>query len=140
MINLLIDYEDGDVFKEVLDSVDEEGNRLYPHSYSKVSEMDDSWMVVCMPEDVTILEEGLKLPPLRLVIIGTYNEDGSQYIWTLPQEIQRNHSINKYKTKLKDIKEYDEEGNETSSRRPTEAEALNTQVNNIYGWNKRVLN
>ena len=62
---------------------------------------------------------------------------GEQYIWTEPGETSRNHSISKYKSMLRDVVEYDEEGVEISRRRPTETEALNTQVNKISGYNDR---
>mgnify|MGYP000197155714 FL=1 len=138
-IQLIIDYEKEDIFEEVLNSVDADSLRVFNFPYVKISEMNDSWLVICEPDDVTDLETALKLPPLRMNIIGTYNMDGTQYIWTEPKEIQRNHSINKYKSKLKDKITYDEDGNETNSRRPTESEALETQVNLIYGFPKRVL-
>ena len=91
------------------------------------------------PEAVTSLENALQQPPLKMIVAGSFNEDGTQYIWTEPTEINRNHSINKYKNKLKDVVEYDENGDEVSRRRPTELEALNTQVNKVYGWNNRTL-
>ena len=89
--------------------------------------------------EVTAFEDALKQPPLKMEFIGSYNNDGSQYIWVEPTEKQRNHSINKYKGKLNDVIEYDEDGNETGSHRPTEAEALNTQVNKILGQTDRIL-
>jgi len=72
-------------------------------------------------------------------MIGSYNLDGSQYIWTAAGETSRNHSISKYKSMLRDVVEYDIEGVEISRRRPTESEALNTQVNKIAGYNDRQL-
>jgi hypothetical protein len=95
------------------------------------------WNVVIEPTEVTDFEDYLKSAPDKMIFIGSYNSDGSQYVWTEPQELVRNHSINKYKNSLKDIVEYDENGDETSKRRPTENEALNTQVNKVYGWNDR---
>lgn len=139
MINLIIDYEDGDEFKNVLESVDEEGNRLYPYPYFAVGEMKDAWCVILEPEQVDDLEDALKLPPLRMILIGTYNEDGSQYIWTEPGHIQRNHSINKYANGLNNMKRYDANGDIVEDRPHTEEEAKEVQVNNVYGWPKRVL-
>lgn len=71
-------------------------------------------------------------------VVGTYNEDGSQYQWGNPNS-NRHHNIDKYRGKLKDVVEYDENGEETGSHPPTETEALATQVNKIYGWNDRTL-
>jgi len=104
-----------------------------------IPEMNDSYLTLIEPENVTAFITALKQPPLKLTIIGSYNIDGSQYIWTAAGETSRNHSINKYKSMLRDKVEYNEEGVEISRRRPTEAEALNTQVNKIAGYNDRQL-
>ena len=88
---------------------------------------------------VTAFEDALKQPPLAMTFVGSYNTDGTQFIWTEPTEIQRNHSINKYKNKLKDVIEYDENGEVIGSHPPSEAEALNTQTNKIFGWSDRIL-
>jgi len=101
--------------------------------------MNDSYLTLIEPENVTAFITALKQPPLKLTIIGSYNMDDSQYIWIAAGETSRNHSINKYKSMLRDKVEYDIEGNEISRRRPTETEALNTQVNKIAGYNDRQL-
>ena len=106
MIELIIDYEDAEVFKIILED--------FGYRYVEIPKMEDAWLLLIEPEQVTELEDALKQPPLRMGVIGSYNTDGTQYIWTKPQEIHRNHSINKYKNQLK--------GN------PTEQEALNKQV------------
>ena len=46
----------------------------------------------------------------------------------------------RYKNSLNDIVEYDDEGIETSRRRPTDEEAKNTQVNSFSGQEPRDLN
>ena len=104
-----------------------------------IPEMNDSYLTLIEPENVTAFIAALKQPPLKLTIIGSYNMDGSQYIWTAAGETSRNHSINKYKSMLRDKVEYNIEGVEISRMRPTDAEALNTQVNKIAGYNDRQL-
>ena len=104
-----------------------------------IPEMKDAYLTLIEPENVTAFIVALKQPPLKLTIIGSYNMDGSQYIWTAAGETSRNHSISKYKSMLRDKVEYDAEGVEISRRRPTDAEALNTQVNKIAGYNDRQL-
>ena len=104
-----------------------------------IPEMIDSYLTLIEPENVTAFIAALKQPPLKLTIIGSYNMDGSQYLWTEAGETSRNHSISKYKSMLRDKVEYDIEGVEISRRRPTDAEALNTQVNKIAGYNDRQL-
>lgn len=138
-VQLIIDYESETDFIQIMESKNQDNIKVFPYPYIKIPEMNDAWLVLLQPEQVTDLETALKLPPLRMNIIGTYNKDGTQYIWTETGEIQRNHSINKYKNQLKDIVIYDQQGNELNRRRPTEIEALNTQVNKIYGWNDRII-
>lgn len=58
-------------------------------------------------------------------IVGSYNMDGTQFQWINPNS-NRNHTITKYAGKLL--------GN------PTETEALDIQVNLIFGHPKRILN
>lgn len=132
MIQLIIDYEDKEVFDIVL------SNTNYINIV--IPEMENAWLVLLKPEEVTDLEDLLKQPPLKMGIVGSYNMDGTQYIWTEPGEKNRNHSINKYKNKLRPKKVYDE-NNELISETPyTEAEALSKQVNLIAGHPERILN
>jgi len=106
----------------------------------KVPEMsEDIYLTVIEAEDITNLEDALKQPPLKMTFVGTYNEDGSQYVWTKPTEKQRNHSISKYKNKLNTKKTYDENGDIVDEREYTEEEAKSVQVNIIYGYNNRIL-
>ena len=163
MIQLLFEYKDIDVLTEVMIGIpptegvpptyDEDGNELTPEipptegipsdfnlPIIAIPEMlDDMYFTLIKPEDVTALEDALKQPPLKMTVGGSYNMDGTQYIWTEPKEKSRNHSINKYKNNLKDVVEYDENGDEISRRRPTEAEALAIQVNKICGCDDRIL-
>ena len=131
MIQLIVNYEDDTVFRIVLGGL--------KHQFAVVTEMVDTYLVLLEVDEVDALEDALKQPPLKMDYVGTYNVDGTQYVWTDPQTIQRNHSINKYKNTLNDIVEYDENGEEINRRRPTESEALNTQVNKIAGYNDRIL-
>ena len=133
MIQLLYTYEDESILRGALAS--------FKLPFIKIPEMlDNSYLTLIEPELVSDLEDALKQPPLKMSFVGSYKMNGEQYIWTKPKERQRNHSINKYKNGLKDVVEYDEDGEETSRRRPNENEALDTQVNKIFGWNDRELN
>ena len=132
MIQLIYNYTDKDVLKVVL----EEFN--YP--LIEVPEMLDNMYLTLLDADkVTELEDALKQPPLKMSFVGTYNLDGSQYIWTEPTEKQRNHSISKYKNKLNNKKTYHENGDVIEDRPYTTAEAKQVQVNKIYGHNDREL-
>lgn len=132
MIQILFNYED----KSTLSIISANFNL----PVIEVPEMNDSYLTLIEPEKVKGFSDALKQPPLRFDMIGSYNMDGSQYTWTNETgNISWNHSINKYKSNLRDMVEYDEEGNEVSRRRPTAEEALNTQVNLIAGWGERSL-
>ena len=120
MIQLIFEYKDKDVLSEVLSGFN------YP--LIVVPEMlEYMYLTVLEADKVTELEDALKQPPLKMTFVGTYNEDGSQYIWTEPTEIQRNHSISKYKNKLINGSDY------------TDEQAKQIQVNKIYGYNDREL-
>ena len=131
MIQLIFEYGDEQTVKVIAEQINV--------PIIVIPETNDSYLTLIEPENVTAFIDALKQPPLKLTIIGSYNMDGSQYIWTASGETSRNHSINKYKSMLRDKVEYDIEGVEISRRRPTDAEALNTQVNKIAGYNDRQL-
>ena len=131
MIQLIFEYGDEQTVKVIAEQINV--------PIIVIPEMNDSYLTLIEPENVTAFITALKQPPLKLTIIGSYNMDDSQYIWIAAGETSRNHSINKYKSMLRDKVEYDIEGNEISRRRPTETEALNTQVNKIAGYNDRQL-
>lgn len=136
MIQIIFDYEDEPTLREIA----EEENSEFNVPVIPIPEMEDAYLTLIEPEKVQEFVDALKIPPLRFDMIGSYNIDGTQYIWTNETgNISWNHSINKYKAKLKDIVEYDEEGNEVSRRQPTQEEALNTQVNKISGHGNRIL-
>ena len=102
-----------------------------------VPEMVDNTYLVLLnePDDFDALEIEMEAQT-DVFKVGAYNMDGTQYIYGNPN---RNHTVTKYKGKLKDVIEYDEDGEVTGSHPPTEIEALNTQVNKIYGHNNRIL-
>jgi len=132
MIQLLYIYLDVDILKDACEE--------FNIPFITVSEMmENSYLTVIEPDMVTPFEDYLKEAPNKIFFIGSYNMDGSQYIWTKPTEIQRNHTINKYKNDLRDVIIYNEQGEPIGSRRPTTEEALNTQVNLIFGTPNRNL-
>lgn len=134
MIQIIFDYEDKAKMLEIAEGDDFKLNII------DIPEMNDSYLTLIAPDMVAAFVAALKIPPLRFEMIGSYNMDGTQYIWDATTgQVSWNHSINKYKSKLKDVVEYDEEGAEISRRRPTTAEASNTQVNKIMGWGNREL-
>ena len=124
MIELIIDYEDKVVFEIVL------GN--FNYDYAVVPEMEDAWIVWLKPEQVQELTDALKQPTLRMEVISSFNKDGSQYIWTEPQTIQWNHSINKYKNKLRPKKVWNEDTEEYDNVPYNETTALDKQVVRIF--------
>lgn len=132
MIQIIFDYEDKAKMLEIAEGNDFKLNII------DVPEMNDAYLTLIAPEMVADFVAALKLPPLRFEMIGSYNMDGTQYIWDATTgQVSWNHSINKYKSKLKDVVAYDEEGTEISRRRPTTVEASNTQVNKIMGYADR---
>jgi hypothetical protein len=132
VINLIYNYTDIDVLKEVLEDLN--------LPLITISEMlEDMYLVLIEAERVTELEDALKQPPLKMEFVGSYNIDGSQYVWTAPTELQRNHSINKYKDKLRNYVVYDEDGEIIEDRPYTIEEAKSVQVNKIYGNSDRIL-
>lgn len=138
MINMLL-WTEGD-FELVLLSENENGERIYPYAYEKAHGMQGScWMLVLDDkDDFDALEVALEAEG-GLIIIGTYNKDGSQYEWFNQGKANRNHTLAKYHDKLNDVIDYDENGDPIGSHPPTEAEALETQVNKVFGWGNRIL-
>jgi len=135
LITILYEYTDEAILREVAQGSNEFNVPTIP-----ISEMlPNIWNTLIESTMVSAFEDALKQAPLKMTFIGSYNQDGSQFIWTEPTETSRNHSINKYKNKLKDVIEYDENGEPINSHRPSDEEALNTQVNKIYGLSDRVL-
>jgi len=131
MIQLIFEYGDEQTVKVIAEQINV--------PIIVIPETNDSYLTLIEPEKVTEFIAALKQPPLRFTMIGSYLMTGEQYIWTEPGETSRNHSINKYKSMLRDKVEYDIEGVEISRRRPTDAEAKTTQVNKIAGYNDRQL-
>ena len=131
MIQIIFEYESEDTLRGI--------STGFNLPVIVIPEMNDSYLTLIEPEKVTDFIAALKQPPLRFTMIGSYLMTGEQYIWTEPKETSRNHSISRYKSMLRDKVTYDAEGVEISRRRPTTAEALNTQVNNIAGYNDRQL-
>jgi len=138
MIQIIFDYQDEATIREIAIGTEDKPS-VFNLPVIVIPEMNDSYLTLIEPENVTAFITALKKPPLRFTMIGIYNMDGSQYIWTEPTELSRNHSISKYKSMLRDVVEYDAEGVEISRRRPTTAEAKNTQVNKIARYNDRQL-
>ena len=85
MIQLIFEYESEDTLRGI-----SAGVNLH---VIVIPEMEDAYLTLIEPEKVTEFIAALKLPPLRFTMIGSYNMDGSQYIWTEPTELSRNHSI-----------------------------------------------
>ena len=131
MIQLIFEYGDEQTVKVIAEQINV--------PIIVIPEMNDSYLTLIEPENVTAFISVLKQPPLRFTMIGSYYLSGEQYIWTASGETSRNHSISKYKSMLRDKVEYDIEGVEISRRRPTTAEAKTTQVNKIAGYNDRQL-
>jgi len=136
MIQIIFDYQDEAVLREIAIGTETKPS-VFNLPVIVIPEMNNAYLTLIEPEKVTAFITALKKPPLRFTMIGSYYLSGEQYIWTEPTETSRNHSINKYKSMLRDKVEYDIEGVEISKRRPTETEALNTQVNKIAGYNDR---
>lgn len=133
MINLLLHWigDWNDLF--------EDNNFGFYISTASVNEMKENvWMVGLQDaDDFDALELAMESVN-NVLVIGTYNKDGTQYLWGT--EVSRNHTIQKYHAQLNNRKEYDEDGNVTVDVPYTQAEALTVQVNKFYGWTDRILN
>jgi hypothetical protein len=106
---------------------------------TEVIEMTDNVYMIGLqqPDDFDALELAMEAQE-DVFVIGTYNMDGSQYLWG--NEVSRNHTKAKYHSKLRNKKEYDQDGNLVVDEPYTLLEAESVQVNKFYGWNDRVLN
>jgi len=91
-IQIIFDYQDEATLREIAIGT-EENPSVFNVPIIVIPEMNDSYLTLIEPENVTAFIDVLKQPPLKLTIIGSYNMDGSQYIWTASGETSRNHSI-----------------------------------------------
>jgi len=137
MIQIII-WSEGD-FESVLLSEDAEGNRIFNNQYSAISEMKDAWLLLLNNKDEWDAIEVALEAVGGMIIVGTYNVDGSQYIWFEQGKAGLNHTLAKYQAQLNDVIDYDDNNEPIGSHPATEAEALNTQVNKIFGWGNRQL-
>ena len=102
-----------------------------------VSEMVNGWLLLINEkDDFDDIEQAIEELG-DVLIVGSYNMDGTQYEWNKPK---RNHTIQKYHGKLKPKKVYNEQTEEYDEVPYTELEAVNVQVNLVYGHPKRILN
>ena len=129
MIQVIIEYNN----KEFLDIV----SSNYTYNPVLIGAMLPNTYLILTDEDSVDYLESLVLAQGELKYIGCWNNDGSIFNWEA--ETHRNYSLEKYHNQLSDIVEYNENGEEISRRRPTETEALNTQVSKISGCANRVL-
>ena len=106
MIQIIFDYQDEATIREIAIGTEDKPS-VFNLPVIVIPEMNDSYLTLIEPENVTAFITALKQPPLKLTIIGSYNMDGCQYIWTAAGETSRNHSISKYKSMLRDKVEYD---------------------------------
>ena len=113
ILQIIFEYGDEAVLREIAIGT-EDNPSVFNLPVIVIPEMENDYLTLIEPKKVTEFIAALKLPPLRFTMIGSYNVDGSQYIWTASGETSRNHSINKYKSMLRDKVEYDIEGNEIS--------------------------
>ena len=88
------------------------------------------------PDELDALETAME-DQTDVTITGAFNMDGSVYLYG---NGVRDYTLTKYRGKLKDVIEYDENGEVIGSHAPSEVEALNTQCNLIAGYPNRVLN
>lgn len=132
MIQLIYSYSDEAILKTVLEEL------VLP--LIKIPEMSgETYLTLIETDKVSELEDALDQAGLKLGFVGSYNMDGSQFIWTEPTEIKRNHTISNYKSALRNKITRDENGEVTSDIPYTEVEAKDVQVLKIYGLNDRDL-
>ena len=107
------------------------------HTHIAISEMiENSYLVLLEePDHLDALETAME-DQTDVTITGAFKMDGSVYLYG---NGKKDYTKTKYRGKLKDIVEYDDNGEEVNRRRPTETEAVNTQVNLIAGHPQRKL-
>ena len=97
-IQIIFDYQDEAVLREIAIGTEEKPS-VFNLPVIVIPEMENAYLTLIEPENVTDFIDALKLPPLRFTMIGSYLMTGEQYIWTEPKETSRNHSISRYKLK-----------------------------------------
>jgi len=103
---------------------------------STVTELENGWLLLINePDDWDDIETAIEAID-DVQVIGSYNEDGTQYIYGNPN---RNHTIEKYHGKLKPKKVFNEQTQQFDDVPYTLGEAVDVQVNKVYGWNNRTL-
>ena len=90
-----------------------------------ITEMNNAYLTIVNPERMRDIEDALLANGLEPLVIGCWNEDGTQYIWTKPSETHWNYTPSKYAAHLKGEK--------------TEEEAIEIQVNRMAGKPIRIL-
>ena len=107
------------------------------HAKAIVPEMVENTYLVLLnePDDFDALETEMEAQD-DVFKVGAYNMDGTQYIYGNPN---RNHTIEKYHGKLKPKKVFNEQTQEYDDVPYTLGEAVDVQVNKVYGWNNRTL-
>lgn len=128
MINIILDW-DGDW--NVL-------NIDFHFDYSIITEMTMNSYILLLKEadHFDIIEVEMELQN-DVFVVGTYNKDGTQYIWG--NKVNRNHTTQKYKNHLNNKKTYDQEGELIEDRPYTNEESKNIHVNKFYGHSDRQL-
>lgn len=140
MIQIIFTYEDEAILREVAEGTKENPSQFNVPIFKVTEMLEGTYLTLIEANKVTEFEDALKQTPLKMEFVGSYEMSGEQYIWTEPTEIQRNHSINKYKNKLRPHNVWNEETEKFEEVEYTETTALGRQVNQILGYSKRVLN
>ena len=115
-----------------------EDNGLAKFQCATIPEMDNGWLILINEkDDFDAIEQAIEdLGDVE--IVGSYNMDGSQFIWINPNS-NRNHTITKYKNKLNPKEVWNEQSQDYDYIPYTEITALEKQVNLVYGHPKRNL-
>ena len=107
-----------------------------------ISDMKEGhYSVLGLPEQAVALEEYLNAGEDEVGFIGSWNLDGTIYVWEEEDSEHRNYSPQKYLDALADYTDKDEDGNviEGSERRPSMEEAIVHHVSKVSGCPNRVL-
>ena len=115
----------------------EQEDGLFPHRPAEVNEMEDgTYLIVIEYKDqydaieTSIEEQG------DVDVISSHNQDGTLYEW---DNSNRNHTIQKYRGRLKPHPVWNETTEEFEDVAYTETEAKDVQVNHVAGWLPRQL-
>ena len=141
MINIIVHIKGKANLLEIMALTNPNGNLKFPNGYFEIPEMIKCYSIVLPGKTrVKAFRRALREIAPQSEFIGAFKRDGSPCKWLQGEEEEdANFLISKYSKHLRKKQIRDEQGEVTSEVDYTEEEAKSIQVNNIFGWGKRIL-